>query len=1079
MSVKNISSTVTVTTTATYSWNILSTTCGTQITMSNPTTGTLQPGTTTLTQTVTFPDTCLVNICLEVTEELNCVEQVCFDLSDGSVFTDYSWNCVTISESQKTCIVEETSNGIFATEAECLACIQNANCSYCNNTTTSCNDYAITATYDCTSGLSLNWGGNVYTGQISCVYLGVNIATAPCTEYILAQGINGTQLTNLTGLLNNGTYSVNINAVLENGCIITSNSIVVNCPGTPQVEWNLECCQTTDTSGSMAGYLDRYYILDITNNDLSQPLYIDFSFFQVADRIKVYDFSELDVLLGIPTNLDSVTPIADTRYVGMELSCYPPNVSGNLTYGFAQIIDISPTYLSSGAPISVMQGLSPAWSLLMPCNENYQQSYTSTLPCAGCTNAGSAYNIPKNCEGVNVPECEPVDIIGCGRLTITPSALNTVGTVISPNIVGNRKKLFIWLESNDCNTGCTAAVFKVLCPGCYGCDVNCDVTYDCVNGLQFSNCIAPNYIYKVCYYDSNGVQICSSVTPGQILPNRNYTIKIINPTIDNCFKEVNIVVDCCTIPNFRTSLGLCYVDTNEGYAYTSLNSSHTSLQVKFLVDITNPNYIGNEHEFDNMYLGYGACISSCTNYVQLGVGVLVGGYMEYTTTNLISLNSFESIYAIFSDSAGTIYSLSDGNYKFVLIEGACTNEVSVTVDCGCITPAFKSPFVGFLNIDPSSAYFNFETLTTHSSGVITVGFKNPSASYVTGQYDTQWLKLTPTTITDCSAYGTNIYYVPLLHESTPSIPGYDDTYKTAAVSLVSPVRIWGIYDNASNIFPPHNPIDVTNCEKLLFSITDGTCNGYSTVPITAVACESCESELTSFNVHPAIGFFNDYLFGTVGHYFGNASASSANGTVVDVTTDLNNGAYMWSLPDRVAQPTYLQAKDTTNGDTLITTGLPDNQFIPISFTSNTMNNNNISLTPTNVSTLHDTWIYHNSTDSAQYNPILGFAMTNFVCIPGSDNMRLDIELQVQIPTTNIMINSTNITNNNIIGQLLFTGSYPGITTLIFGVMTSHGNNNVTVDLDLTNTTATSTVPAFTNLAQSFHLTFNLDCTDVL
>ncbi len=109
MSVKNISSTVTVTTTATYSWNILSTTCGTQITMSNPTTGTLQPGTTTLTQTVTFPDTCLVNICLEVTEELNCVEQVCFDLSDGSVFTDYSWNCVTISESQKTCIVEETS----------------------------------------------------------------------------------------------------------------------------------------------------------------------------------------------------------------------------------------------------------------------------------------------------------------------------------------------------------------------------------------------------------------------------------------------------------------------------------------------------------------------------------------------------------------------------------------------------------------------------------------------------------------------------------------------------------------------------------------------------------------------------------------------------------------------------------------------------------------------------------------------------------------------------------------------------------------------------------------------------------
>lgn len=1078
MSVKNISSTVTVTTTATYSWNILSTACGTQITMSNPTTGTLQPGTTTLTQTVTFPDTCLVNICLEVTEELNCVEQVCFDLSDGSVFTDYSWNCVTVSENQKTCIVEETSNGIFATEAECLACIQNANCSYCNNTTTSCSDYAITATYDCTNGLSLNWGGNVYTGQISCVYLGVNIATAPCTENVLATNINGTQLTNLTGLLPNGTYSVNVNAVLENGCIITSNSIVVNCPGTPQVEWNLECCQTTDTSGSMAGYLDKYYILDITNNDISQPLYIDFSFFQVADRIKVYDYSELDVLLGIPTNLGSVTPIADTRYVGMELGCYPPNINSNLTYGFVEITD--DLWINVAQPISVMQTLSPTWSLLMPCNDNYQMMLPGCIP---CSNAGLAYNIPKNCANApNVPDCEPVDIIGCGRLTITPSTLSTVGTVISPNIVGNRKKLFIWLESNDCGTGCTAAVFKVLCPGCYGCDVNCDVTYDCVNGLQFLNCIAPNYIYQVCYYDNNGVQICSSVTPGQILPNRNYTIKIINPTTDNCFKEVNLLVDCCDIPTFRSAAGLCYTNTDEGYVFATFTTAHTNMSIKFLVSTnltTNPGYVA--QQYTGKYLGYGACPSNtCSSYIQLGTGTLNGNYMEYeTVNNSVDLAIGDSVFALFNNSSGSILNLPNGEYKFIFIDGDCTAETSFTVNCGCITPEFKSPFVSFLVTDPSSAYFTFETLTTHQSGVMTVGIKNPSAGYITGQYDNQWLKLTPTTITDPSAYGTNIYYVPLLHESTPSIPGYADTYKTAAVSLVSPVRIWGIYDNTSNIFPPHNPIDVTNCEKLLFSITDGTCNGYSTVPITVVACESCESELTSFNVYPAISFYNDYLLGAVGHYFGGAGASSANGTVVDVRTDLNNSAYVWSLPDRVAQPTYLQAKDTANSDTLITTGLPDNQFIPISFTSNTMNNNNISLTPTNVSTEHTTWIYHNGINNTQYNPVLGFALTNFVCIPGSDNMRLDIELQVQIPATNVVINSTNITNNNIVGQLLSTGSYPGITTLTFGVMTSHGNNNVAVDLDLTNTTATSTVPAFTNLAQSFNLTFNLDCTDVL
>lgn len=201
--------------------------------------------------------------------------------------------------------------------------------------------------------------------------------------------------------------------------------------------------------------------------------------------------------------------------------------------------------------------------------------------------------------------------------------------------------------------------------------INANINYDCVNGQ--------------CVENVNGQYVT-------LLDCQNNCVPVMGFDCGNCNEEIeggifSTATECqtecanCTEPNFRSSLGLCYVATNEGYAYTSLNSSHTSLQVKFLVDITNPNYIGNEHEFDNMYLGYGACISSCTNYVQLGVGVLVGGYMEYTTTNLISLNSFESIHAIFSDSAGTIYSLSDGNYKFVLIEGACTNEVSVTVDC--------------------------------------------------------------------------------------------------------------------------------------------------------------------------------------------------------------------------------------------------------------------------------------------------------------------------------------------------------------------------------------------------------------
>lgn len=674
MPLKNVSAQVTVTAPSTYAWQVTNNTCGSAPVFSGAMSGILNAGTTTLSQTISFPEDCEVSVCLVVTED-DCVDSTCFNLVENTIHTEYSWACSHTTEQQFECVYVENASGGFSTEEECESCRDSQMCPTCNGTP--CNDYVLNATYNCTTGISLNWVGPVYNGIIECLYLTVNIATQPCTDNILAQNINGTQINTVTGMFPNGTYSVGVSAQLENGCIISSNPIVIDCLGT--IEWNLECCQTIDTSGIMAGYQDKYYVLDITNNDLSQPIYADFSFFQVADRLKFYDYSEVVFTNGIPSNLNSLTTVADTDYVGKQLSCYPPLLTPY--YGFVEKEDNDPPS-AQGQSDTVMQSLSPSWSLLFPCNNNYTQSYTTQLYCPQCTYYNSVYIIPKNCANApNVPDCEPVDIIGCGRLTISPTALATIGTVTTGSPVSNRKKLFIHLESNDCNTGCTAAVFKILCPGCYGCTIDCDVTYSCNNGLNFDEC--EDYTVQKCTFDAQGNEICIPAVQGEFLANGTYYIKVINYNIDNCFESTTIQVNCasCTTPQFRSLTSGCVGDDKtKGYLHAAFTTTHTTAYVHLGVLIQGDYVPGMYH---NKYVGYDCNAFGCAGYVQMqGTGIISGGYYWYQSVSFVPINSTLSLVFLFDDTAGTFTDLVNTDYKVKITDGACSTEYpKVGINC--------------------------------------------------------------------------------------------------------------------------------------------------------------------------------------------------------------------------------------------------------------------------------------------------------------------------------------------------------------------------------------------------------------
>jgi len=674
MPLKNVSAQVTVTSPSTYSWQVTNNTCSSAPIFSSPLSGNLTAGTTTLSQTISFEEDCEVSVCLTVIED-DCTEITCFNLVENTIHEEYSWSCLHTTEQQFECVYVENANGGFPTEQACENCKNQGTCPACQGTP--CNTYTMSATYNCDTGLSLSWVGMPYTGTIECLYLTVNVATQPCTENIIAQNISGSQLSNITGMFPNGTYGIGVSAQLANGCIISSNPIVIDCLGV--IEWNLECCQTVDTSGITAGYEDKYYILDITNNDLSQPIYADFSFFQVADRLKFYDFSEVTFTNGVPSNLNSLTTIADTYFVGKNLSCYPPLLDPY--YGFMEKED-NDAPLGGGLPISVMQSLSPSWSLLFPCNDNYTQSYISPLYCPQCTYYNSVYIIPKNCANApNVPDCEPVDIIGCGRLTITPTALATVGTVQTGSPVSTRKKLFIHLESNDCNTGCTAAVFKILCPGCYGCEIDCDISYSCTQGLQFTNC--EDVEVKKCTFDANGAEICVDAVEGEFLANGTHYIKAINTSIDNCFESTPIQVNCpaCTTPQIRSLTSGCVGDDKtKGYLHAAFATTHTTAYVHLGVSISDDYVPGMYH---NKYVGYDCTAFGCAGYVQMqGTGIISGGYYWYQSVSFVPINSTLSLVFLFDDTAGTFTDLVNTDYKVKITDGACSTEYpKVGVHC--------------------------------------------------------------------------------------------------------------------------------------------------------------------------------------------------------------------------------------------------------------------------------------------------------------------------------------------------------------------------------------------------------------
>ena len=1048
MPLKNVSAQVTVTAPSTYAWQVTNNTCGSAPVFSGAMSGILNAGTTTLSQTISFPEDCEVSVCLVVTED-DCVDSTCFNLVENTIHTEYSWACSHTTEQQFECVYVENASGGFSTEEECESCRDSQMCPTCNGTP--CNDYVLNATYNCTTGISLNWVGPVYNGIIECLYLTVNIATQPCTDNILAQNINGTQINTVTGMFPNGTYSVGVSAQLENGCIISSNPIVIDCLGT--IEWNLECCQTIDTSGIMAGYQDKYYVLDITNNDLSQPIYADFSFFQVADRLKFYDYSEVVFTNGIPSNLNSLTTVADTDYVGKQLSCYPPLLTPY--YGFVEKEDNDPPS-AQGQSDTVMQSLSPSWSLLFPCNNNYTQSYTTQLYCPQCTYYNSVYIIPKNCANApNVPDCEPVDIIGCGRLTISPTALATIGTVTTGSPVSNRKKLFIHLESNDCNTGCTAAVFKILCPGCYGCTIDCDVTYSCNNGLNFDEC--EDYTVQKCTFDAQGNEICIPAVQGEFLANGTYYIKVINYNIDNCFESTPIQVNCptCTTPQIRSITSGCTDGDNKGYLHAAFTTTHTTAYVHLGVLIQGDYVPGMYH---NKYVGYDCTAFGCAGYVQMqGTGIISGGYYWYQSVSFVPINSTLSLVFLFDDTAGTFTDLVNTDYKVKITDGACSTEYpKVGVNCpACTTPQIRSVTSRCAN-NETKGYVHAAFSTTHTTAYVYFGV-SISDDYVPGMYHNKYVGY------DCNAFGC-AGYVQI--QATGIISnGYHWYQSVAFVPINSTLTLLFLFDDTAGTF---TGLVNTNYKV---KVTDGECSTeYPKVAVHCIDCSLCEDNLADYHFQNIVSTLDNMLW------------DSTIRSTVNITNDFLN----ININSPVLGTASLDFSNTSSSTPFyfINSTVPTSPDIstlsvgyhPLSYVILPTLNSSTPV-PSNLSLSVQTYLYNGGVDATLYNSLFRIFDFEFDCGVDTESMSITglLQLNSLLPLTTYISGDLTVTQNDNAGTI---GTVTGDTEFTYIPFTAGGIRNDTNTLTVSfksSYSGSAGIPAYTDLIQTYTLTYTINC----
>ncbi len=1001
MQLRNLSAEVVTTASATFEWVIVNTTCPlNSITFNNPLTGTVT-GNTTLTQQVTFPDNCELHVCLYIEESIEgeiCTTQTCFNVSGSVVYNNFSWNCVLTTENQQECIFLQSNEGQFTSEETCLTCVEDINCSTCYEAL--CNDFTIAANYNCGTGLSLVWTGVPYTGLISCVYFTVNTAVAPCTDNIIATNISNGNLASITGLLPPGSYSINVHAQIEGGCVITSNPIVVLCPDTPQVEWNLECCQTTDTAGTTAGYADKYYILDITNNDIAQPLYVDFSFFQVADRLKFYDLLNVTFVDGLPTNLGVLSPIADTSYVGKFLSCYPPAVISNLYQGFVEIVDTTPGTATQS--VFAMDVISPPWSLLRPCNDNWQQSTAVYLPCAGCTNINAAYNIPKNCANLT-PDCEPVDIIGCGRLTITAPALNSVNA----NGAG-RRKLFVHLESNDCNTGCTAAVFKIICPHCIECEIDCTVEYDCINGIELTNCWNPNLVYQYCELDENNAEICTTFTQGGLpitLPNGQYTIKVINPNVDNCYQTTQINVQCaCELPTLRSSGATCYPNGIAGL-YTSYSEAISNAYVQLKVNENTAQY--NNHK---VRYGVGCNQNNCANWVGLNFVSHTAGWDLYQSSSDINMAAMGSIFALYTPTSNsalfTMVNLPDGNYSIGLYyDNTCEIDTPMTVSCvvACTPVGLKAINTSNLSGNPNHQYFISEILSSHTTPTtITLGVDNGGA---VGMYNNYWLRLGGSS----STYNSGGIMSQLIHDAVSLIPGYD-TYTISLPNLPAALDfIYGIYAT-SNV--SGSPIALESGNYAI-KVTEGVCTETELFVIELVDCAGCFADLNNnVGILSSISCNNNGLGLDYGHYE-HAVTSDLSGT-----TTITNDASVTYGNTTIDADVYTPAGSALSISHIIDpldylTSELTNVYLPVYIELNNVNSSILTNTLKNIDYNIQTNIWHDANDGlTYYSTFFSFESVSLVC--EANNLKLSLQVVLNVPFSTITIQSLQSGNDTLV-----------------------------------------------------------------
>lgn len=431
-----------------YEWTITSSSC------SSPLVGVLNSGYITnnpeiLSQTITtIPDECELTAQLTVYYDTETIcEVVTFNLNTNNIDDYFHWTCVPLNDGYGCNMVIglPTDENYFNSYDECVNC-QTCSCNPNNNNQTC--PCTIDITYDCVTGIMAVINNSVNTDCIS-----ITIGEIYKNGELLYSGSNtpiitGNSIT-FPVVLPNGSYYMSVNFIatdtIGNTCNYTE-TILVDC-GYGETS-NIACCTpiVNDPNNQNIGNVNGIdlYIVDISNINPLQDLFIDFGYNTVADQIYVYRGikAEIDITTNPTTDL-----VASTPPCGDLSSChnYSPcvsNVDGAVVEGFWTGNGIYNNISNTGTnnqSISVRNSLFPTWSSSLINNNIGTHNSSSMLP---------------NINGGGI-------LKGQGRLTINGGSYSNASNKLTIAVKNNG-------STCTCNTyiNSTAYKFQLICPDC-------------------------------------------------------------------------------------------------------------------------------------------------------------------------------------------------------------------------------------------------------------------------------------------------------------------------------------------------------------------------------------------------------------------------------------------------------------------------------------------------------------------------------------------------------------------------------------------------------------------------------------